>query len=73
MSYDPCGAGLFPDSYIEEPTRPCDSGWEPVETFWSRGHHPVRSPEEEADAKALALEVGRLYMLRELKSVPEVR
>jgi hypothetical protein len=24
--YDPSGPDLFPDSYIEEPTRPCDSG-----------------------------------------------
>jgi hypothetical protein len=24
--YDPAGPGLFPDSYIEEPARPCDSG-----------------------------------------------
>lgn len=25
-AYDPSGCGLFPDSYLEEPTRPCDSG-----------------------------------------------
>lgn len=30
MSYDPSGPGLFPDSYIEEPTRSCDSGEESV-------------------------------------------
>jgi hypothetical protein len=25
-AYDPSGCSLFPDSYIEEPARPCDSG-----------------------------------------------